>query len=152
LAHLPHPCRYFTFRGLYATLFSRLNVLNSKDGHLLHLCKTFEDMLFAQHPVLFLHLLSVGIDPLNVAFPWIHLAFTNVLETEQLLLLWDRLLGYDDLFLLPVLAVAIFLFRSEVLLCTSNPEDVKEIFSNQGRRLRVVPLWQSCLFVDCMKV
>lgn len=32
----------------------------------------------------------------------------------QVLLLWDRLLGYDNLFLLPVLAAALLIFRAQV--------------------------------------
>jgi hypothetical protein len=32
----------------------------------------------------------------------------------QVLLLWDRLLGYDSLFLLPALAAAVIIFRAQV--------------------------------------
>ena len=143
---------YFTFRSMYSNLWSKLNTISSREGELLHVAKTFEDLLFALNPSLFLHLLSIGVDPLQVAFPWIHLAFSNVLEAEQLLLLWDRLVGYDDLTILSLFAASIFLFRSEVLLCCGTKEDVNDVFKgNHGRRLKVVPLLQTILWVDVMQ-
>ena len=38
------------------------------------------------------------------------------LETSQLLLLWDRVIGYGTLEILPVLAVAVFAFRRNNLM------------------------------------
>ncbi|GMH89203.1 hypothetical protein TrST_g12976 [Triparma strigata] len=143
---------YFTFRGMYSRLWCKLNVISSDSGTLIHLCKTFEDLLLSWDPALFMHLLSVNVAPLSIAFTWIHLAFTNVLETEQLLLLWDRLVGYDDLLLLPVLSAAIFTFRSETLMCTSSAQEVKDILdNNSGRRLKVMPILQAALFGECFK-
>ena len=34
----------------------------------------------------------------------------------QVLLLWDRLLGYDSLELLPVLAAAVLVFRADLIM------------------------------------
>ena len=55
----------------------------------------------------------------QVAFPWIQLGFVGLLDVEQVLCLWDRIVGYMDLMLLPVAAVAIFLDRAEPLLRVS---------------------------------
>ena len=68
---------------MYSRLWCKLNVISSDSGTLIHLCKTFEDLLLSWDPALFMHLLSVNVAPLSIAFTWIHLAFTNVLETEQ---------------------------------------------------------------------
>jgi hypothetical protein len=47
------------------------------------------------------------------------------LPRHQVLLLWDRILGFDTLELLPVLAAAIFAFRRNALLQVSfNPDSV----------------------------
>lgn len=35
-------------------------------GTLLHVCKTFENLLMASQPRLFVHLLSIGVQPLQV--------------------------------------------------------------------------------------
>ena len=59
--------------------------------------------------------------------------------------LWDRILGFEDLSLLPILAAAIFVYRSEKLLSATSLDDVKDMFSD-GSILQVVPLIQTFLF------
>ena len=142
---------YFTFRAMYASYWCRLNVLHSGEGTLLHLCKSFEDLLSRQCPLLFLHLNALGCPPLTIAFPWLHLTFVGYLEVEQVLLLWDRVLAYDDLALLPALACAIFVLRGELLLGASNAEQVKAAFVDLGARLKVVTLLQTFLFPEVLK-
>ncbi len=44
------------------------------------------------------------------------LGFVGLLEMDQLLHLWERIIGYMDPTLLAVTAVAIFIHRSEMLL------------------------------------
>jgi hypothetical protein len=61
------------------------------------------------------------------------------------LLLWDRLLGFEQLSLLSVLSAAIFVYRSHPLLNASDLNDVRDIFSD-GSMLKVVPLLQHFLF------
>ncbi|KAH8069450.1 hypothetical protein JL721_5752 [Aureococcus anophagefferens] len=56
--------------------------------------------------------LNIGVDPLAVALPWIQFGFVGLLDVDQVLLLWDRILGFEDLSLLPILAAAIFVYRS----------------------------------------
>lgn len=77
---------------------------------------------------------------LHIAFKWMVRAFSGYLSTDQLLLLWDRILGYDSLEIVaggtrcvqgsvsqcqyshggllcpPVLAAAVFAFRAENLM------------------------------------
>ncbi len=48
------------------------------------------------------------------------LGFVGFLEMEQILHLWERILGYMDTTLLAIAAVAIFMHRSEMLLRVSN--------------------------------
>jgi len=59
---------------------------------------------------------SIGVQPLRLAFKWLVRAFSGYLSSEQVLLLWDRILGYDSVELLPILAAAIFSFRKTNLL------------------------------------
>ncbi|TRY56636.1 hypothetical protein DNTS_011043, partial [Danionella cerebrum] len=58
---------------------------------------TFERLLQTHLPQLFYHLREIGAQPLRIAFKWIVRAFSGYLSTDQLLLLWDRILGYDSL-------------------------------------------------------
>lgn len=47
------------------------------------------------------------------------LGFVNLLEIDEILHLWDRLLGYMDTTLLPITATAIFLHRADMLFHVS---------------------------------
>lgn len=130
---------------LWSQLWCKLNVISGDRGTLLHVCKTFENLLATLNPKLFFHLLSLNIHPLRVAFPWLQLSFISFFEIDQLLILWDRVIGFADLTLFSLLAVAIFISRSEVLLNCSKPEKVLSML-NEGSGLKVIPLLQMILF------
>ena len=55
--------------------------------------------------------MRIGVQPLLIAMPWLQFGFVGLLEVDQILHLWDRLIGYDDPILLAVTAVAVFLSR-----------------------------------------
>ena len=111
------------------------------------LSKLFEDLIQRYEPELFRHLLEVGIAPLQLAFSWMQLAFVGYLQPDQLLLLWDRIIaqGNDGLLLLPILAAAIFVYRSHALMKARDVQDVKDILGDPSQLL-VVPLLQHFLF------
>ena len=138
---------YFVLRAMYAKMWCRLNVMRTTPGTLLPLCKLFEHLLVEQHPRLFFHLVQIGLEPLSIALPWIQFAFVGLLDVDQVLLLWDRLLGFEQLALLPVLAAAIFVYKSELLLTATKLEDITDIFSD-GAMLNVVPLLQHFLWPE----
>lgn len=136
---------YFLFRAMYATLWSRLNIISSARGGLLHVCRLFEELLQSWCAPVFAHLIELGLHPLRLAFPWIHSAFSAYLEMDQVLLLWDRLLAYESVDLLAVLAAAIIAFRADAVLSCADVADVREVFSDASV-LRVIPLLQHYLF------
>ena len=123
------------------------------------LCRLFEGVLHQRRYDVFEHLVSLNVHPLRLAFPWMHTAFAKYLNVGETLNLWDRILGYDSLELLPILAVGTIMFRSGFILESTSVEEVEAIFEGQqvgddsdrgssrgGDRLKVVPLLQSCLF------
>lgn len=134
-------------RTMYARYWCRLNAVRSAPDMLVHLCAVFEEMVQRYEPELFFHLVSLGAHPLQLAFPWIQFAFAGYLEPEQLLLLWDRVLGYDDLMLLPALAAAVFVFRSHSLLLAKDVREVQDVFADASK-VKVIPLLQHFLFSD----
>jgi hypothetical protein len=105
--------------------------------------------------MLFRHLERIGVAPLSLALPWIRAAFSMHLEIKQVtlwssgvdfivsssfhsvipvllcccclqvLLLWDRILAFDSLELLPLLAVAILLFRCDTIMESQAGDDVR---------------------------
>jgi hypothetical protein len=98
-----------------------------------------------RRPDLYEHLVKLGVHPLQLAFPWIRFAFAQYLDAEQVLLLWDRILGFDGLEILPVLAAAIFVFRASSLLRCDNVRQVQDCFADPSA-LKVIPLLQQFLF------
>jgi Rab-GTPase-TBC domain len=114
------PSLYSTCRAMYASIWCKMNVLTSDSDTLLSVCKTFESLLIALIPRVFLHLIRLGVQPLQIAFPWMQMGFVTLLEMDQILHLWDRLLGYRDTNLLAVMAAAIFVYRAEPLLQVKN--------------------------------
>jgi hypothetical protein len=135
---------YHVTKFLWCRLWCRLNVMTADDGALLSVCKTFESLLIRAHPRLVMHLVSIGLPPIKVAFPWMQLAFVGFLEMEQLLHLWERVIGFMDVTLLAVAAVSIFLFRADMLLQCSNEADAMMVLM-EGSRLHIIPVIQAFL-------
>ena len=138
---------YSASRLLWAKIWCKMNVLSGDNGTLLHVCATFESLLMTLHPRLFLHLINVGVQPLKVALPWMQLGFVGLLEVDQILHLWDRVVGYQDPTLLAVMAVSVFLLRAEAIMCSNVAADIS-IMLMEGSRLRVVPMLQLVLLAE----
>ncbi|KAJ9444733.1 hypothetical protein DIPPA_25431 [Diplonema papillatum] len=136
---------YFVFRCFYCRYWLQLQTLASKGENIQTLCKLFERLVQAYNPEVAFHCVSVGLNPLEVVFPWIFTAFSGYLEVEQVLHLWDRILAYDSLWLLSVLAAAVFLWRGRSVLQAETPSDIRALFVDFSK-LQVVPLLQYYLF------
>lgn len=61
---------------------------------------------------------------IRVVFKWIMKGFSGHLLPEQLLNLWDIVIAYDSLEVLPLLAVAILSFRKDNLLQVNTLQNV----------------------------
>ena len=70
------------------------------------------------------HMGKLQCAPLQLALPWLVSAFVGHLEVDQVLLLWDRIIGFDSLLPLPLLAVAIISCRRQV--CSLNPSPASD--------------------------
>ena len=82
----------------------------------LRLCKLFEDLLQESEPSLFFYLIRFEVSPLTIGFPWIVSGFVGYLAVDQVLHVWDRIIGHDSLLILPILAAAIIAFRKQVIM------------------------------------
>ncbi|CAM9296629.1 unnamed protein product, partial [Hapterophycus canaliculatus] len=74
---------YFALRAMFARYWCRLNALRSGPGMLLRLLKLFESLVQRHHPRLVLKLLELGVQPLQLAMPWIQFGFVTYLEADQ---------------------------------------------------------------------
>lgn len=136
---------YFTFREMYTRYFQRLHTISSHPQGIVSLCLIFENTLQSIHPKLFHHLVDIGLQPLRIAFKWLVRAFSGYLATYQLHLLWDRIIGYGDLRLLPLLAVSIFVFRQSNLLSITSAGSAEAALADIST-LCIVPLLQMIFF------
>ena len=60
-------------------------------------------------------------------------------------MLWDRILGFESLEILPIFAASIFVFRANLILNCSSVEEFDELFIDLSQ-IKVVPLMQHFLF------
>ncbi|OCT99411.1 hypothetical protein XELAEV_18005191mg [Xenopus laevis] len=136
---------YQVFREMYVRYFFRLHCISSHVSGILSLCLLFETLLQTHLPQLFYHLREIGAQPLRISFKWMVRAFSGYLATDQLLLLWDRILGYDSLEILAVLAAAVFAFRAVNLMEVTSLAAAEAVLADIST-LKVMPLLQIFLF------
>lgn len=80
----------------------------------------------------------------RVVFKWLMRAFSGHLPPDQLLFLWDAILGYDSLDILPLLAVAILSFRKENIFQVNTIQNVDAVLADLST-ISIVPLLQLAL-------
>uniref|UniRef100_A0AAQ6AE66 Rab-GAP TBC domain-containing protein n=1 Tax=Amphiprion ocellaris TaxID=80972 RepID=A0AAQ6AE66_AMPOC len=140
---------YSVFREMYIRYFFRLHSISSSPSGIVSLCLQFERLLQTHLPQLFYHLRQIGAQPLRIAYKWMVRAFSGYLSTDQLLLLWDRILGYDSLEVVAVLAAAVFAFRAENLMEVTSLASAEAILADLST-LKVMPLIQIFLFATAI--
>lgn len=136
---------YYIFRKMYTRFFFRLHVISSHEEGIVSLCLLFENLLQTLEPELFFHLKRHAIQPLRIAFKWLIRAFSGFLASDQVLLLWDRILAFNSLQVLSILAAAIFSFRKSSLLKVQTFVAAESVFADL-MTLQVIPLIQLVLF------
>lgn len=135
---------YLLSRALWARHWSGLHALSAARGGLLSVLACFERLLLEGQPALAHHLAQLGAHPTLLAFDWLVFAFVGYLEVEQVLALWDRVLGYDSVDVLALAAAAIFRFRSGALLAATCEQEVADALDDASN-LKIVPLMQDML-------
>lgn len=130
---------------MYCKYFCHLNSISSHPQSILSMCKLFEELLLTYEPEVCYHLGQLNISPLKTVFPWIMFCFVGVLEVDQIYLLWDRIIGFESLEIIPIFAASIFVFRANLILNCQNQEEYDELFNDMSM-IKVVPLLQHFLF------
>ncbi|OXU19923.1 hypothetical protein TSAR_005825 [Trichomalopsis sarcophagae] len=142
------PCAmYFTFRAFYLRYWFRLHTVSSHEQGIVALCLLFERLLQCHEPQLWAHFRNLHIQPIKIVFKWLMRGFSGHLPPEQLLYLWDLVLGYDSLEIIPLLAVTILSFRKENLMQVKTLHNVEAVLADLSS-LKVMPLLQLSLLKD----
>merc|ERR1740117_446383 len=121
---------YRVHAALWTRYWCRLHAINSHKDSILYLTTMFERLMQDHAAAVCMHLMHFDLHPTRIAFPWLVMAFSNYLPTAEVLLLWDRVIGFDSLQLLPLLALAIFMFRADELICARNANHAMCILSD----------------------
>lgn len=74
-------------------------------------------------------------------------AFSGHLQPEQLLILWDLILGYDSLEILSLLSIIILSFRKESILQVTTLDNIEAVLADLSS-IKVLPLIQLALTRD----
>lgn len=74
-------------------------------------------------------------------------AFSGHLPPEQLLHLWDLILAYDSLEIIPLLALVILVFRKDNLLKVNTLQNIEAVLADLSS-IAVVPLLQMALLKE----
>ncbi|CAH0669322.1 unnamed protein product [Spodoptera exigua] len=135
---------YYTFRAFYVRYWHRLHYISTHSQGIVSLCLLYERLLEANEPLLWIHFRNININPIRVVFKWLMRAFSGHLPPDQLLLLWDAILGYDCLEILPLLALAILSFRKENIFQVNTLQNVDAVLADLST-ISVIPLLQLAL-------
>ncbi|XP_013186975.1 TBC1 domain family member 19 [Amyelois transitella] len=135
---------YYTFRAFYIRYWHRLHYISTHPQGIVSLCLLYERLLEAHEPLLWIHFRNININPIRVVFKWLMRAFSGHLPPDQLLLLWDAILGYDCLEILPLLAISILSFRKENIFQVNTIQNVDAVLADLST-VSVIPLLQLAL-------
>ncbi|XP_049825872.1 TBC1 domain family member 19 [Aethina tumida] len=138
---------YFTFRTFYLRYWHRLHRICSNPQGIVSLCLQYERMLQCYEPTLWYHFKRCRIHPLRVVIKWMMRAFSGHLPLEQLLNLWDLILAYDSLEVIPMLAGSIVIFRKENLMRVDTVQGVEAVLADLSS-ISVIPLLQMALMKE----
>ncbi|XP_065158492.1 TBC1 domain family member 19 [Atheta coriaria] len=135
---------YYVFRSFYLKYWHRLHRLCGHEQGIVAICLLFERLLQKYEPVLWHHFKKINIPPIKVVFKWLMRAFSGHLPPEQVLQLWDLVLGYDSLEIIAFLAVVILIFRKENLLRVVTLQNVEAVLADISS-INVIALLQMAL-------
>ncbi|EDX03800.1 TBC1 domain family member 19 isoform X1 [Drosophila simulans] len=138
---------YYTFRAFYIRYCHRLTTINTHPQGIVSLCLLFEKLLQTYEPQLWSHFRELQIQPLRVVFKWLMRAFSGHLPPDQLLVLWDLILGFDSLEILPLFAIIILSFRKESIMQVASLDSIEAILADLSS-IKVLPLVQLALSRD----
>lgn len=114
---------YGAMRKMYCRIWARCHAVSSSMGRrpaLPGLAAAFESLFEEVAPEVARHCARLGFDPLRPALNWMVHGFVGHLEVDQSLLLWDRVIGYDSLLPLAVVAAGVFLFMQRAILVRND--------------------------------
>lgn len=104
------------------------DIRSTNSENIIALCMIFERLFLRTMNQLYIHLRGLDVYPVDIASNWICSWFIGYFSVDQVFQLMDRLIGYESLYLLPVLSLSIFKYYEKNLLLAKNKGEVDEAF------------------------
>ena len=72
----------------------------------------------------------LGFEPLPIVMHWMMYCFIGNLEVEQLFCLFDRIIGYNSLEVVAILAAGVILKKAEKIIKSKTRDKIEEVCYN----------------------
>ena len=131
LVYRDFPQMYLNFRQMYVRHFHHLAALSSDQQGLLSLMNLFESLLARRSPFLYHEILKSEYPLFKLPLAWVSTAYAKVLSFDQLLILWDLMIGVASTEILVVLALAVF--HKEEFFLAQMISDELSVSSDRGQ-------------------
>ncbi len=135
-------CKIF-FKILHNQIFKPLYNFDCENKeNLFALCHFFEKQFLEDMNELYTHLRLLSVFPIDYAAQWFTKLFIGHITFQEVLLLIDRILGFESLVILPLLALGIFKKFYNKLMDCSSQEEIEEILYLPGlKSLKIMNLY-----------
>ncbi|XP_077516691.1 TBC1 domain family member 19 isoform X1 [Amblyomma americanum] len=120
---------YAVFREMYCRYFHKLMAVSSDPEGIVSLLLTFERLVQYREPEFLPALASKNVDLQPIVFQMLMQSFCAHLPAEEVLRLWDRILGYDSVYVLPVAAASLVCSKKSEILDTNDQSSLEDVFS-----------------------
>lgn len=138
---------FLCHRSLWCRYWCGLHAISTDQATVLPLLCLVNDLVRSRDPALAHHLAQLDIPAPKAVTDLLYSAFATALNVGQVLLLWDRIIGYDDVRLLAVCAAALLWYKREQLFEARTAEDVASALA-LDEDLPIIAVLQSFLSED----
>nr|XP_037270703.1 LOW QUALITY PROTEIN: TBC1 domain family member 19-like [Rhipicephalus microplus] len=120
---------YAVFREMYCRYFHKLMAISSDPQGIVSLLLTFERLVQYREPEFLPALASKNVNLQPIVFQMLMQSFCAHLPVEEVLRLWDRILGYDSVYVLPVAAASLVCSKKTEILGTKDQSSLEDMFN-----------------------
>ncbi|KAL1434769.1 hypothetical protein MTO96_001666 [Rhipicephalus appendiculatus] len=120
---------YAVFREMYCRYFHKLMAISSDPQGIVSLLLTFERLVQYREPEFLPALASKNVNLQPIVFQMLMQSFCAHLPVEEVLRLWDRVLGYDSVYVLPVAAASLVCSKKTEILDTKDQSSLEDMFN-----------------------
>eukprot|EP00727_Mastigamoeba_balamuthi_P001524 m51a1_g11369 hypothetical protein (425) ;mRNA; f:4731-6330 len=119
---------FFVFSSTSRAFFWKLQALTDDGEGIACLLGVFDELAQQHAPRAVQHMAKGPGTAHALAFRWMQSAFAGALPVREVMLVWDRILAFGTLLVLPVLAAAILARKEEQICAAGSSKELKALF------------------------